>query len=201
MGRMGRMMLIGGLILLVIVFNFDTTVGLEGGGRVNNIGLMSEKQNYLIVSIAIVFVGIVLLLLGRAEAKKSLLQSQRQVRACPFCAEEILVQAIVCRHCNREVEPLDIVDVEPAKATKNEDHISIDLFVDSFFDDAILSEAINRFSYREIYMTTALFIFSFILMYLVTWMGVLLFGYLIYRSYLQYKSHVAAIIAERGLES
>ena len=35
-------------------------------------------------------------------------QAQRKTRECPYCAEEILVKAIVCKHCGRDVEPLEI---------------------------------------------------------------------------------------------
>ena len=33
---------------------------------------------------------------------------QRKTRECPYCAEDILVKAKVCKHCGRDVEPLEI---------------------------------------------------------------------------------------------
>ena len=30
----------------------------------------------------------------------------RRDRPCPFCAEQILAQAVVCKHCKRDVTPL-----------------------------------------------------------------------------------------------
>jgi DNA-directed RNA polymerase subunit RPC12/RpoP len=33
---------------------------------------------------------------------------QKQVRECPYCAEDILVKAKVCKHCGRDVEPREI---------------------------------------------------------------------------------------------
>ena len=38
----------------------------------------------------------------------------RPTRKCPFCAEMILGEAIVCKHCGRDVEPLAEVDLPPA---------------------------------------------------------------------------------------
>ncbi|MEO8033979.1 MAG: hypothetical protein ABI837_06060, partial [Acidobacteriota bacterium] len=33
--------------------------------------------------------------------------SPRDERECPFCAEPILKKAKVCKHCHRDVEPLE----------------------------------------------------------------------------------------------
>jgi len=37
----------------------------------------------------------------------------RRKRECPHCAEMILAKAKVCKHCNREVEPLKDLEVQP----------------------------------------------------------------------------------------
>lgn len=31
-------------------------------------------------------------------------QAAEPTKRCPFCAEEILAQAIVCKHCGRELD-------------------------------------------------------------------------------------------------
>ena len=36
----------------------------------------------------------------------SIPSSEREERKCPFCAEMIKAEAIVCKHCGRDVEPL-----------------------------------------------------------------------------------------------
>jgi rubrerythrin len=39
----------------------------------------------------------------RKEAMSALVAQKRESRPCPWCAEEILAQAIVCKHCGRDV--------------------------------------------------------------------------------------------------
>lgn len=43
---------------------------------------------------------------GDVRAEVGAPASLRQERDCPHCAERILAKARVCKHCNREVEPL-----------------------------------------------------------------------------------------------
>lgn len=42
----------------------------------------------------------------RATTQQSSPVEVRDERECPFCAERILRKARVCKHCNREVQPL-----------------------------------------------------------------------------------------------
>ena len=34
-------------------------------------------------------------------------EPQRSTRECPYCAEEILAKARLCKHCGRDVEPVE----------------------------------------------------------------------------------------------
>ena len=48
---------------------------------------------------------------GRSEGQIAIDQQpppQKKVRECPYCAEDILVKAKVCKHCGRDVEPIEI---------------------------------------------------------------------------------------------
>ncbi|WOS07379.1 hypothetical protein R5O27_09330 [Proteus mirabilis] len=52
----GRILLIVGIIAAFASFNMDVSVPTGYGSRVNNIGLMSDKQNYILISCFMIFV-------------------------------------------------------------------------------------------------------------------------------------------------
>jgi hypothetical protein len=45
-------------------------------------------------------------LIHHANASNAAITGRRDDRPCPFCAEPILAQAVVCKHCGRDVPPL-----------------------------------------------------------------------------------------------
>ena len=128
MKTLGVLLLACGAIALFFGLNIDTTVATDiGARRVHNIGLMSDKQNVLLVGAAIAVVGAVLFGFGFANKRSSVSSSTDGIsgtdstRHCPYCAEVIKVQAIVCRFCNRDL-PLGEVDTvwkenQPSKAS------------------------------------------------------------------------------------
>jgi len=77
---LGVLMFLGGSAVAVYYYAyFDTSVTVPvaeilgqtfGGGRVNNIGLMAERQNSLMVSVAISLVGLVLLVVSERRTNK-----------------------------------------------------------------------------------------------------------------------------------
>lgn len=50
-----------------------------------------------------------------AEAAPGQGDAQAAGRKCPFCAETIKAEAVVCKHCGRDVEPLAVAPAEAAK--------------------------------------------------------------------------------------
>jgi predicted Zn finger-like uncharacterized protein len=66
MVTVGILLIIVGGLFTVSSLNMNTTVE-SSGGRVHNIGLMADKQNYLIVSVAAVGIGVTLFLVGRRK--------------------------------------------------------------------------------------------------------------------------------------
>jgi hypothetical protein len=67
--------------------------------RVNNIGLMADKQNYLIASGVLLIVGLILCYLPQSQPVKEK-EKERKNKKCPQCAEQVLEEAKVCRCCN-----------------------------------------------------------------------------------------------------
>lgn len=69
MKSLGKFLLIIGIFAGIVVLNMDTSVEVDspvgnlwgGSKRVNNLGLMNEKQNYLIFSGVLALVGVILL--------------------------------------------------------------------------------------------------------------------------------------------
>jgi hypothetical protein len=80
LGVLGMVLLAGGVIVLsYFLMAFDTSVAVPerelfgrtvGGGRVNNLGLMQDKQNGLMLSGAAAVVGLALIIVSE-QAKKS----------------------------------------------------------------------------------------------------------------------------------
>lgn len=99
---------IGGVLFSL---SMDTSVP-TGLGRVNNLGLMNQQQNYLIVSALVAIVGAILMLRERSrndsrqgdEAGPHMKPAaEASGKRCPDCAETVKRDAKVCRFCgNRD---------------------------------------------------------------------------------------------------
>jgi len=95
---------VGGWCTLHYFNDFDTSVEIPrqeidgqwfGGGRVNNLGLMADRQNGIIFGLGAVLIGI--LLIGFSRHQNTLVGSD--LKKCPFCGESIRGDAILCRFC------------------------------------------------------------------------------------------------------
>lgn len=100
MRAIGMILILAGTILISIALSMDTSVEVNypSGNkfnlpeRVNNIGLMADKQNYLILGCFLFVIGLVLGYKKNDEAEKT----------CPKCAEKVKKEAIICKHCKTE---------------------------------------------------------------------------------------------------
>ena len=99
----GYLMFPAGLILLVLAFTMDTSVAVDypSGNdfgfpeRVNNLGLMADKQNYMIFGAILSILGAII---GVTYEKKDEKESSEKV--CPKCAENVKIGAKICRYCS-----------------------------------------------------------------------------------------------------
>lgn len=107
MKTLGLLILIGGVCLGIFALSMDTTVKVNypmGNSfglpeRVNNIGLMNDKQNYLIFSGILSVLGAIMYFYAKSRAKKTQ-QLDNGFKQCPQCAEKVPIAAKICRYCN-----------------------------------------------------------------------------------------------------
>lgn len=101
----GLALLLGGIaVACYYYFYFDPSVAVPRGSligidRVNNAGLMAQRQNGIIFSFGAVVFGCVLIYAGK-DPTIGLNASEKK---CPYCAELIKVEAKVCRHCGKDL--------------------------------------------------------------------------------------------------
>lgn len=103
MRKFGIIAIVVGIILTISALGMDVSVATGMGGRVNNLGLMADRQNYTILGGLIVIVGVLMAIFGGKSQGSAVSKDERQ---CPFCAEMIKMQAIKCKHCGSDVEPV-----------------------------------------------------------------------------------------------
>lgn len=73
MRELGSILAVVGGVFAVWALNMDVSVpsGPYGFGRVNNMGLMADRQNYLMLSIGAIIAGVVLYALGKGKIEVS----------------------------------------------------------------------------------------------------------------------------------
>lgn len=102
----GTFILIVGVCWLVFALSMDVSVS-TGLGRVNNLGLMADRQLHVIVGGMIALAGLIMLIFGgRAAAPAVSAPAVKDTRPCPLCAETIKLAAVKCKHCGADVEPV-----------------------------------------------------------------------------------------------
>lgn len=99
----GAFALIVGICWLVFALGMDVSVSTGAGGRVNNLGLMADRQVHTIVGGMITLAGLLMVLLGGKNTSAPA-TTEADTHPCPLCAESIKNAAIKCKHCGAEVE-------------------------------------------------------------------------------------------------
>lgn len=99
----GTFALIVGICWLIFALSMDVSVATGAGGRVNNLGLMADRQVHVIVGGMIALAGLLMVLLG-GKGSPAAAQEEKDTRPCPMCAESIRAAAVKCKHCGADVE-------------------------------------------------------------------------------------------------
>ncbi len=119
----GIVMLLGGIAGAVYFFLFfNTTVTTPtidvsgqsiGGGQVNNIGLMADRQNGLILSIGSSILGTLLLFAGHSMTEKAKSQETQDARPapptpnlCASCGKYYVGSFAFCPNCGKPQRPI-----------------------------------------------------------------------------------------------
>ncbi|NNA20421.1 hypothetical protein HBN70_06535 [Pseudomonas lundensis] len=102
----GTFALIVGICWVIFALSMDVSVS-TGMGRVNNLGLMADRQVHAIVGGMIALAGLVMMLLGgKGSASGRAETTEHDTRPCPLCAETIKNAAIKCKHCGVDIEAM-----------------------------------------------------------------------------------------------
>jgi len=104
MRNVGYFLLVVGMLCIVGALAMDVSVS-AGARRVNNIGLMADRQNYILIGGLMLLVGVVMAIGGKRQT--GIVGSYNDGRACPICAETIRCAAVKCRHCGSDVDSIN----------------------------------------------------------------------------------------------
>lgn len=106
----GIVLLVLGALAFFVGFNMDTSVATLGDRRVHNIGLMNDRQNFIIFAAVLAVIGAIFV--GRSGPNKNgkigredSVDSYAENRKCPFCAESVKADAVICRFCQKDLPP------------------------------------------------------------------------------------------------
>lgn len=132
MKTFGIILMVVGAIWALVAFNMNTAVTSPsqsfGSGAytietpsvtVNNLGLMDRRRNNLIFAGFTILVGAVFVGFGSISRKE--LSEGAGLVSCPYCAELVKPEAVVCKHCGKDIAAA--VSARKQQATEHQ-HVS-----------------------------------------------------------------------------
>ncbi len=133
MKSLGLLLLCAGAIGLLLAFGADTSVDAGFGQRVNNLGLMADRQNTILLSAVVAIVGAIMLAApGGEPTEVSMTAPPAGLKVCPWCAEQVQAAAVICRYCQRALAVADrdaqgvLATESPVLTQEQRDQVSMD---------------------------------------------------------------------------
>ncbi len=147
---LGIIGVIVGAVWALIAFNLDTSID-TAYGRVNNLGLMADRQQHLMLSIAVLAISVLLFLFGKRSVNTDQSESfqNSSTRACPFCAELIKIEAIKCKHCGSDVPPLVVETPALGSFFEKPDGMSIGEYQEHIIERYKVARQANGYKWRD----------------------------------------------------
>jgi hypothetical protein len=146
MRGLGWMLLGVGLVWLAYAVTLDTSVEVFGGyggpARVLNLSLAENKRMHLMLSIGTILASIMLVGFSQFQRRTDddVEGEEDELRQCPYCAETIRIEAVICKHCRKE---LPAVNLESSQSTED----AIEEEIQEEVDDQVSD---GPTSYREL---------------------------------------------------